>query len=61
MTSEALPYYQKVLDEAIDAEKRGEVLSGGHAVDAAYNLRLIYLSVGNLELAVAVGEKWMVL
>jgi len=61
LTSEALPYYQKVLDEAIDAEKRGEVLSGGHAVDAAYNLRLIYLSVGNLELAVAVGEKWMVL
>lgn len=61
LTSEALPFYHKVLEEASEGERMGEELACGHAVDAAFNLRSIYWSVGNVELAIAVGERWMVL
>jgi general transcription factor 3C polypeptide 3 (transcription factor C subunit 4) len=54
----ALPYYQKVLDE---------VANGRHSeredlvMDTAYNLQTMYSSVGNMELAREVTERWLVI
>ncbi|KAG9247843.1 hypothetical protein BJ878DRAFT_409261, partial [Calycina marina] len=63
MGCEALMYYHKVLDEAKAGEESDD---GGEKVmacarDAAYNLQVMYLNVGNEMLARAITERWLVL
>lgn len=54
----AIPFYLKVLREA---EKTGEAQGREDlVVEAAYNLQTLYAVAGNLELAKAVTEKWLV-
>lgn len=58
----AIPFYTKVL-----REEEEETASGGQAgredlvIEAAYNLQTIYAVAGNLALAKAVTEKWLVI
>lgn len=58
-TNLAVPYYNLVFKE-IEGLEESEA-EQKLAVDAAFNLQTIYSAVGNLRMAKAVTEKWLVL
>lgn len=60
LTHLALPYYNQVLEVSTE-DASGEPSCLNLKVDAAYNLQTIYSTVGNIELADAVTERWLVL
>lgn len=60
----ALPYYLLVLEEVQEVQHAGVEEEQAHedlVTEAAYNLRTMYSLAGNLELASAITEKWLVL
>jgi len=59
LSSHASRYYTLVLNEASNSDH--ELLREDLTTDAAYNLQTIYAMVGNVELAKAVTDRWLVL
>jgi general transcription factor 3C polypeptide 3 (transcription factor C subunit 4) len=56
----AIAYYTLVLEEHTHYSME-ETPQEGLVIDAAYNLQTIYSTAGNLELASAITERWLVL
>lgn len=56
----AIAYYSLVLEEHTRSSME-ETPQEGLVIDAAYNLQTIYSTAGNLELASAITERWLVL
>ncbi|CAL3964818.1 hypothetical protein PZA11_002263 [Diplocarpon coronariae] len=55
----AIPYYQKVLDEIPEGAPRPE--REDLVVDAAYNLKTLYATAGNIEMARQITMRWLVI
>ncbi len=57
LTHLALPFYIKVLDEVQSPQTSKEDL----VLDAAYNLQSLYAMGGNMDMAQAITEAWLVI